>query len=185
MELPRGNQKLGGKTAPARGVPPVTAGESLSPGSTTGAGRRVDVDLPRPGDPAGRTMEALPLPPTPSNLDRAKHVALEGWKERASEPWYKQDAPNDLSGACKFASMFAQRLFGGELRGNYDHQFVLLDGAIIDLTEGSEDLNRLRLEGKDPYRHDRFFWGNRDHRDSMKTCEARVAKWVEMYLAQA
>lgn len=124
----------------------------------------------------------LPLAATQANLERAKAVALEGWRGRARERG-REELPEDLGGACKFASMFAQRLFGGELRGNHDHQFLLLEGVIIDLTEGSEELARLRAEGKDPYLHDRRFWGNREHRESMRSCEGRVNDWVERFLS--
>jgi hypothetical protein len=123
----------------------------------------------------------MPLPPSPANIAKAKAVALEGWRERARERGLDK-LPSDLSGACKFASMFAQRLFGGELRGNHDHQFLLLDGAIIDLTDGSEELDRLRADGKDPYLHDRRFWGNREHKESMRSCERRVNAWTQKFL---
>jgi ribosomal protein S18 acetylase RimI-like enzyme len=107
-------------------------------------------------------------PATPEWIQKAKEFVAEKWAQRAVE--FGREKPRDLKGACKFCSLFAQELFGGELRGNWHHQFVVLDGKTIDLTEGSE--------GSDRYDHDDQFWGNREHRESLASCRPRVEQWV-------
>jgi hypothetical protein len=120
------------------------------------------------------------IAPTPEAITRAKGVALQGWRERARERGYAEE-PTDLWGACKFASLFAQRLFGGDLRGNEHHQYLVLDDVRIDLTEDSLGLVELRRKHIDPYRHDARFWGNAEHRESMASCAARVDAWVAAF----
>lgn len=133
-----------------------------------------------------------PIPATEENIERAKAFVLKKWIERWHErnpngPTYNaffgwDREPTDLSSACKFSSMFAQRVFGGQLRGNIDHQFVKLpDGRILDLNIDAEDVRKLRASG-DPHRHDRAFWGNPEHLDAMKSCEPRVGQWVSEFL---
>lgn len=93
-------------------------------------------------------------------------------------------APQDLAGACKFASMFAQRLFGGSLRGNVDHQYLQReDGRIIDLCALASDVAETRRLGRDPYRHDRRWFGNAEHKASLRSCEERVEAWVAAWQA--
>jgi hypothetical protein len=129
------------------------------------------------------TQPGLPIPPTTENVDRAKAFLLRKWRERAAERQHEE--PADLSNACKFASLFAQRIFGGQLRGNWDHQYLILpNGQRLDLTEPSQNLAGIRAEGRDPYRHDRRFWNNRDHRESLASCRPRVDRWVSEFLAQ-
>lgn len=120
-----------------------------------------------------RHQDCPPLPPSPANIEQARQFVWRKWRDRAAE--LGRARPADLSGACKFASLFAQHLFGGHVRGNTDHQFVLLDdGQVIDLTAGAADVAGLA----DPYRHDRRFWNNPEHRASLVSCQTRVARWV-------
>ncbi len=130
----------------------------------------------------GRNL--LPIPATPENITKAKAFLLRKWKER----WRDRnpngtighdDEPSDLSGSCKFSSMFAQKIFGGQIRGNYDHQFVVLrNGKVLDLNGDAADVKGI----KTPYIHDRRFFGNRDHKESMRSCEPRVERWVSDFL---
>jgi len=116
-------------------------------------------------------------------LDRAKTFLLEGWRERAKEKGKTE--PKDLSGACKFASLFALEVFGGELRGNSEHQFVRYNSAtILDLTEGSSQSAAWSKAGVDPFEHDQDFWLNDEHRDSLESCLPRVEAWLEQWRAQ-
>lgn len=120
-------------------------------------------------------FESLNISATEENVSKAKDFIFRKWKERALE--YGREEPNDLSGACKFASMFAKLVFGGELRGNIKHQFLELDDRLIDLTAGSSDVAAM----KDPYKHDKRFWNNPEHKKSMQTCEPRVKQWAEEF----
>ncbi|WP_144267329.1 hypothetical protein [Comamonas thiooxydans] len=51
---------------------------------------------------------------TPGNVAMAKAILKEGWSARAAERGLS--APADLSGACKFASLFVKLCFGGALK---------------------------------------------------------------------
>lgn len=123
------------------------------------------------------------LPATPENVERAKQFVLQKWIERAKDRGYPEHAlPTDLSSSCKFTSQFAQRIFGGELRGNWHHQYVQLpDGQMLDLNLDAEDVKKL---GTLAHNHDRKFWRNPEHRESMASCRGRVDDWVREFLGQ-
>lgn len=119
------------------------------------------------------------VPATPENIALAREFVFQKWKERAAENG--REEPKDLSLSCKFTSQFSQRLFGGTIRGSYDHQFVVLpNDQILDLNIDAEDVRRL----EDPHRHDPAFFGTRDHRISMKSCRPRVDAWVKEFVAK-
>lgn len=123
------------------------------------------------------------LPATPENIERAKQFVTQKWIERAKERGYPDhELPTDLSSSCKFTSQFAQRVFGGELRGNWHHQYVKLsDGRMLDLNIDAADVQKL---GTLAHSHDRKFWRNPEHRESMDSCRARVDDWVREFLGQ-
>jgi len=143
------------------------------------------------------TKSPFPIPATPANIERARAFVLRKWQQRVSE--MGRPVPDDLSGSCKASSMFAQRVFGGKIMGNYHHQFVELDnGDILDLNADAADVAKVRSDfvarqaGKtfsgerhtlprDPHSHDRTWFGNPDHKDSMKSLEPRVAQWVKEF----
>lgn len=117
----------------------------------------------------------FPIPATPENIARAKAFVFGKWRERATERGHTVD---DLSGACKFSSLFAQRVFGGKIKGNHDHQYVVLDdGQILDLNADAADVRELSI----PYRHDRRFWNNKEHRESLNSCLPRVETWLKEF----
>ncbi|WP_411839688.1 hypothetical protein [Paracoccus sp. ME4] len=121
----------------------------------------------------------LPMNLNPELADRAREFVLRKWRERAAER--NLPAPEDLSGSCKFSSLFAAKLFGLEMRGNEQHQFCIRpDGSIFDLNAGAADVAALA----DPWKHDPVFWMNPDHREAMESCEARVAAWLEDFAAE-
>jgi len=111
-----------------------------------------------------------PLPPTPGNIRKARAFVLVKWRERAAEMGRPQ--PRTARGACKFASLFAAAVFGGDLRGNWQHQWAEVDGQIIDLSVRNGD-----------YTHDITFFGNADHAESMTLCMPRVAQWLAEFAA--
>lgn len=124
------------------------------------------------------TEDAGLLEPTPENIARARTFALIKWKERAAERLDSE--PNDLSRSCKFTSLFAQRLFGGKIHGNWQHQFLKLnDGTIVDLNIDAEDVKRL---GDAAHSHDPiFFTSNPEHKASMKSVQPRIDTWVREF----
>lgn len=122
-----------------------------------------------------KSMKLRGIPLTPENLKSAKDFALRKWQERAAERGYRK--PKDLSDACKFCSEFAANLFGGKTKGNYHHQFAVVNNYIVDLAENSKNVKDLKARGVDPYKHDPAFWGNPDHKESIKSIQPRIKKW--------
>ena len=120
---------------------------------------------------------ARKLEATPENIERAKEFVLRKWRERATERGYPE--PEDLSSSCKFTSMFAQAIFGGQIRGNYEHQFLVIDDEIIDLNKDAADVKAM----DDPHDHDESWFGNDEHIDSMQSCKPRVMDWVREFKA--
>lgn len=117
------------------------------------------------------------LDATPENVERARDFVLKKWKERAVE--LGRPEPSDLSSSCKFSSLFVQQIFGGKIMGNSDHQFVKLNGKIIDLNIGAEDV---REYGASAHHHDPIFWHkNPEHKESMRSCESRVDDWAKEF----
>jgi hypothetical protein len=116
--------------------------------------------------------------PTDDLLEQAQAFCLKMWRERAAE--MGRPEPADLSLSCKFTSLFLRSLIGGEIRGNWDHQFVELDGQIFDLNKDTENVRSI----DDPYRHDDLFIGNPEHLDSLDSCVPRIKLWRERFLQE-
>ncbi|CAB5514388.1 hypothetical protein LMG26857_03447 [Achromobacter anxifer] len=112
------------------------------------------------------TPGAIPL--TADNLAVAKAVLTAGWKDRARERELPE--PEDLSGACKFASLLVKLAFGGRVQGCHAHQYNVVDQKIIDLTEQHEF---------DGLGHDEVFFGNPEHLESLTSCLPRVHDWLQ------
>ncbi len=115
-------------------------------------------------------IPGLPIAASPANVEQAKAFVLRQWQARAAER--QCPLPHDIEGACKFASLFAVKLFGGEMRGNWHHQYVMVGAKIVDLTDGAGVRPALR------YEHDPSFWFNTEHLDSLLSCLERVDKWL-------
>lgn len=132
-------------------------------------------------------FDNLPLEPTADNIELASVFAFDMWKDRWREQkadWeakvgspYHRDEPIDLSGSCKFSSIFAALVFDADLDGNYDHQFAVKNGQIIDLNSGASDVAAMSK----PYALDALFFGSRDHMVSMKSCMPRVTEWLRAF----
>jgi hypothetical protein len=114
------------------------------------------------------------LQPTPDNLRVARAFLEQKWRQRAHE--LARPVPRDLSGACKFAALFAQQVFGGRLQSNLDHDYVLRAGVVLDLT------NAVGVSSAQPYRHDRRHHLNREHIESLELNLPRVESWVHEFL---
>ncbi len=124
------------------------------------------------------------IQPTQRNIKRFVNFLREKWNARSkerydswgdahSEPW---SPPDTLEGACKFTSLFANKLFGGRMRGNEHHQYLELpNGKIIDPVPVPEI--------DDPQYHDEKFWMNPDHKDSMESCLPRVNEWIREFMS--
>jgi hypothetical protein len=133
------------------------------------------------------SLENLPLDPTPENIEIASEFAFAMWKTRwadqkadweaqFSSPFHSEE-PQDLSGACKFTSIFAAVVFDAGIDGNYDHQFAVRKDQIIDLNAGAADVAALSK----PYMLDPIFFGSRDHMASLKSCMPRIVDWLRAF----
>ncbi len=125
------------------------------------------------------------IPITDENIQLAKDFCLNKWKERFHErfPSLAKDrpdlAPSDLTDSCKFTSLFVLKVFGGVLRGNYHHFYVINNGKIIDLNADASDVKRL---GSKAYRNDSKFLSRKSVQESLDSCEPRVNQWVNDFL---
>lgn len=121
-------------------------------------------------------------PLTEENLALAAEVALQCWRERSAER--SAPPPADLSYSCKFCSLYAKALFGGSIRGNFDHQYNVIQGKRVDLSGASMDVSAIRSAGANPYFHDSDFFGSGDHLESLLSCLPRVEKWLRTFDSQ-
>lgn len=129
----------------------------------------------------------LPIEPTDENIRIASEFVMAKWTDRWSQQKsegeamtttpYQHDEPSDLSGSCKFSSIFAALVFDAVIDGNENHQFAMKDGAVIDLNADASDV----LTQEHPYRLDPIFFGSRDHIKSMKSCMPRIIGWVKEF----
>lgn len=133
-----------------------------------------------------------------TQIAELKQFITERWNERAQQ--LGRDEPADLTGACIFATAFAQRILGGQLRGNWHHTYLQMeDGQIIDLTEGAgvreQALERMDLHAQHPssrspffvgpdvdiHQHDPAFLRTSDFMDTWQSVQDRAEQWAQMY----
>lgn len=134
-------------------------------------------ESPRPGD------APLPLPPprlvySYANFARAKAFVFRKWCEHARA--CQQPVPLDLSGACKYGSLFMQQVFGGVIEGHYQHQFNRIDGRLVDLGHDAADVGAMRT----PYLHEPDYFDLPEQRASLASCRTRVDAWVREFLGE-
>ena len=138
-------------------------------------------------DLSALSRHPFPIKASEDAVRHARAFALLMWQERHDEKaaeWkaatgsdWTRERPADLSSSCKFTSLFAAVVFGGEMKGNYDHQFAAADGKIIDLNAEADDVKgRAGVHEHDPD----FFWSP-DHLDSLRSCLPRVERWLAAY----
>jgi hypothetical protein len=116
---------------------------------------------------------------TPAQFGPARDFVFEQWCD-----WARQRAaprPQDLSGACRYGSLFMCRVFGGTLRGHYQHQFNDIDGLLVDLSRDAADVAAMR----DPWRHEPSYFDLPELQAELRSCQPRVEGWVERYLRTA
>lgn len=133
----------------------------------------------------GQLDSNYPLEYSAEHFLTAQAFVMNKWLERFNEKkknWEKlgdfnESPPADLSGSCKFSSLFAAAIFGGEVQGNEHHQYCVLNNQVIDLNKDANDVKDL----EDPYFHDDYFFGSKDHMASMKSCKERVNAWLKEF----
>lgn len=129
----------------------------------------------------------FPIEPSQENIARAREFALEAWQERhdwLAAQWKKEvgsdwtrPRPVDLTGSCKFTSMFAAVVFGGHIEGNYEHQYAVVNNVILDLNEDASDV----VGNPEAHEHDPDFFFSPDHIQSLESCLPRVRNWLQRF----
>ncbi len=109
-------------------------------------------------------------------LELARTFVYGKWCEFALERGAAR--PPDLSGSCKYGSLFMRRIYGGIIAGNYQHQYNLIDGRIVDLSQDSADVLALRR----PYLHEPELFTTDEHVASMAGCGPRVESWAAEFI---
>jgi len=99
------------------------------------------------------------------------------WCEQAAERGIMR--PDDLSGACKFGSLFMNQVFGGYIRGHYQHQYNHIGGRIVDLSHDAQDVGRM----DNPYLHEPDYFAIPEKHAALSRCLPRVADWVSEFMA--
>lgn len=108
----------------------------------------------------------------------AKIFVFRKWCEQAAERQVL--APIDLSGSCKYGSLFINQVFGGSICGHYEHQYNLIGGRIVDLSHDALDVGRII----NPYLHEPDYFSIPEKRASLNSCLPRVERWVVQFLLE-
>jgi hypothetical protein len=107
----------------------------------------------------------------------AKVFVFAKWCELAKER--NKLPPTDLSGACKYSSLFMNQLFGGMIYGNYQHQYNIIGKRIVDLSHDALDVANMT----NPYLHEPEFFAIAKKQTQLDNCLPRVNLWVIQFLA--
>lgn len=86
--------------------------------------------------------------------------------------------PVDLSGSCKFGSIFMQAVFGGSIRGHFQHQYNFIEGRLVDLSHDAADVGRMR----NPYLHEPEYFSIPEVQVSLAGCQVRAEHWATEFL---
>jgi len=103
-----------------------------------------------------RRVTRTPVPPTPATLALARRFLRLKWAERARELGRPEP------------TAFASVAFGGRAVGDATHEYTLLAGVVIDITDWSEPLPP----------HDPAYWRSREHARSLRYNEPRIRDWI-------
>jgi hypothetical protein len=109
---------------------------------------------------------------------QAKSFVFRKWCDQAKERGLI--SPVDLSGSCKYGSLFMNQIFGGKICGHYEHQYNVIDGRIVDLSHDAVDVGRIT----NPYLHEPDFFVIPEKKASLNKCLPRVKVWVIEFLAE-
>ena len=118
------------------------------------------------------------MPYSYQHFAQAKDFVFRRWGDMAEEG--QRLAPTDLSGACKYGSLFTQQIFGGTIQGHYQHQFNRVDGRLVDLSHDARDVG-LMLH---PYLHEAGYFEIPEYQAQLSACLPRVEAWVAAFLLE-
>ncbi|WP_200378774.1 hypothetical protein [Rubrivivax gelatinosus] len=116
------------------------------------------------------------LPYSYGRFARAKGFVFERWCELAAERAVA--LPADLSGACKYGSLFVQSVFGGSIRGHFEHQYNCVEGRLVDLGHDALDVGRMG----EPYRHEAAYFELPEVQARLAACVPRAERWADAFL---
>jgi len=109
---------------------------------------------------------------------QAKVFVFRKWCEQAADRG--AITPTDLSGSCKYGSLFMNQVFGGAIHGHYEHQYNLIGGRIVDLSHDAIDVGRI----SNPYLHEPDYFAIPEKQASLNGCLPRVEGWVVEFLVE-
>ena len=109
---------------------------------------------------------------------QAKVFVFRQWCGRAAER--HRPPPADLSGACKYGSLFMNEVFGGAIHGHYQHQYNIIGGRIVDLGHDALDVGKI----SNPYLHEPDFFAIPEKQAALAACLPRVRQWAALFLAE-
>lgn len=109
---------------------------------------------------------------------QSKVFVFRKWCELAVERCILE--PTDLSGSCKYGSLFMNRVFGGVIHGHYEHQYNIIGGRIVDLSHDAIDVGRII----NPYLHEPDFFAIPERQAVLDDCLPRVERWVIQFLVE-
>ncbi|MDD5037577.1 MAG: transcriptional regulator [Methylococcaceae bacterium] len=118
------------------------------------------------------------LPYSYERFAQAKLFVFRKWCAYALERHLQ--APADLSGSCKYGSLFMNRIFGGSIRGHYEHQYNAIGGRIVDLSHDAADVGSMA----NPYLHEPEFFAIEELQISLEGCLPRVESWALEFLEE-
>ncbi|GAB6141585.1 hypothetical protein JCM14076_23140 [Methylosoma difficile] len=109
-------------------------------------------------------------------FSQSKVFVFGKWCEQANERGIAR--PDDLSGACKYGSLFVAQVFGGCIRGHYQHQYNHIGGRIVDLSHDALDVGKM----DNPYLHEPDYFAIPEKRAALNRCLPRVEAWVSEFI---
>jgi hypothetical protein len=72
------------------------------------------------------------------------------------------------------------QVFGGTIRGHYQHQYNLIDGRIVDLSHDAIDVGKM----SNPYLHEPDFFLIPSKKTALNRCLPRVEGWAQQFRAE-
>jgi hypothetical protein len=72
-----------------------------------------------------------------------------------------------------------QSVFGGAIRGHYEHQYNFIDGRLVDLSHDALDVGRMR----NPYLHEPEYFSIPELQASLAACLPRAVSWADQFVA--
>ena len=111
-----------------------------------------------------------------ANFAHAKTFVFGKWCSYAVER--ERLAPLDLSGSCKYGSIFMQAVFGGAIRGHFEHQYNFIGGRLVDLSHDAADVGRM----SHPYLHEPDYFSVPELQAALSGCTERSVAWAEEFI---